>query len=202
VTIRLVLVTHASTSATQDARFPADESLDARGAGLAADASGALRRMDQVFRGPEARCAETAAALGLPASASASASAALADLDLGAWRGRTLADLESERPAELLSWLTDPDSAPHGGESLGALTERVSAWLDALPPGPSRIAAVTHPAVVRAAVLRVIGAPLTCFWRLDTGPLTQTWLSHHGGRWQLRETGHPLVRSASDGLGL
>jgi broad specificity phosphatase PhoE len=149
--------------------------------------------MDQAFRGPEARCAETAAALGL----SASSSSALADLDLGPWRGRTPADLESERPAELISWLTDPDSAPHGGESLGALMERVSSWLDALPPGPSRIAAVTHPAVVRAAVLRVIGAPLTCFWRLDTGPLTQTWMSHHGGRWQLRETGHPLVRSTS-----
>jgi broad specificity phosphatase PhoE len=188
VTIRLVLVTHASTSATRDARFPADESLDDRGAARAAEAAGVLRRMDQVFRGPEVRCAQTAAGLGVSASVSSS----LGDLDLGVWRGLTLSELEAERPAELFSWLTDPDSVPHGGESLSGLMERVSSWLDALPAGASRVAVVTHPAVVRAAVLRVLGAPVSCFWGLDVGPLTQTWLSRSGGRWRVRETGHSL----------
>jgi broad specificity phosphatase PhoE len=189
VTVRLVLVSHASTSATREARFPGDEPLDARGADIAASARGSLRRFDAVLRGPETRCAQTAAALGLEAVAHPS----LADLDLGAWRGRTLADIEPERPSDLLTWLSDPEATPHGGESLAALASRVSAWLDGLPSVPSRIAAVTHPAVVRAAVLHALGAPLAGFWRLDVAPLTQTWFSHHAGRWQLRETGHALI---------
>jgi len=188
VTIRLVLITHASTAATQDARFPGDEPLDARGRRMLAAVS-TPRRFDQVFRGPETRCAETATALGLAAVAEP----ALADLDLGGWRGRTLTDLESADPAGLGAWLTDPAATPHGGESLSGLTDRVASWLTGLPAGRAHLAAVTHPAVVRAAVLHTLGASPSGFWRLDSAPLTQTRLTRHGGRWQLRETGHPFT---------
>jgi broad specificity phosphatase PhoE len=185
MTIRLVLITHASTAATQDARFPGDEPLDVRGLRMVSSAA-MRRRFDGVFRGPERRCAETASALGLDAVPDP----ALADLDLGEWRGRTLTDLESE--PGLAAWLTDPEAAPHGGESLSALADRVDSWLAGLPDR-AHLAAVTHPAVVRAAVLHTLGAPLTGFWRLDSAPLTQTWLTRHGGRWQVRETGHRLA---------
>jgi broad specificity phosphatase PhoE len=182
--IRLVLITHASTAATQDARFPGDEPLDVRGRRLAS-AAAMPHRFDGVFRGPERRCAETASALGLDAVPES----ALADLNLGEWRGRTLTDLEPD--PGLAAWLTDPAAAPHGGESLSALANRVAFWLTGLPDR-SHLAAVTHPAVVRAAVLHTLGASLAGFWRLDSGPLTQTWLTCHGGRWQVRETGHPV----------
>ncbi|MDN3358797.1 histidine phosphatase family protein [Actinomadura sp. DC4] len=177
------MITHASTAATQEARFPGDEPLDVRGLRTASAAS-MPRRFDGVLRGPELRCAQTASAVGLDAVADP----ALADLDLGAWRGRTLTELEPD----LGAWPTDPAAAPHGGESLTALAERVASWLLGLPGERSLLAAVTHPAVVRAAVLHTLGAPLTGFWRLDSAPLTQTWLTRHGGRWQVRETGHRL----------
>jgi broad specificity phosphatase PhoE len=184
MTIRLVLITHASTAATQDARFPDDEPLDARGHRMVTSAT-MTRRFDGVFRGPEQRCASTASGLGLDAVPDP----ALADLNLGEWRGRTLTDLEPE--PGLAVWLTDPTAAPHGGESLSALADRVDSWLAGLP-AQAHLAAVTHPAVVRTAVLRTLGAPLTAFWRLDSAPLTQTWLTRHNGRWQVRETGHRL----------
>ena len=180
--IRLVLITHASTAATQDARFPGDEPLDVRGHRMVSAVS-MPHRFEEARRGPERRCAETASALGLDAVPDP----ALADLDLGEWRGRTLTDLESD--PGLATWLTDPAAAPHGGESLSALADRVASWLAGLPDR-SRLAAVTHPAVVRAAVLHTLGASLAGFWRLDSAPLTQTWLTCHGGRWQVRETGH------------
>ena len=196
MTIRLVMITHAPTAATREARFPADEPLDARGATAMAGADrGAPRRFDRVVRGPERRCDATSQGLGLDAIVDP----ALTDLDLGAWRGRTLPELESSQPVELGAWLTDPHAAPHGGESLSSLVERVTVWLDELPGERVRMAAITHPAIVRAAVLRVLGAPLSCFWRLDSAPLTQTWLTRHGGRWQLRETGHPLTPSGDAG---
>lgn len=142
-----------------------------------------LRRIDLAWRGPETRCRETAEALGLDAVADP----ALADLDLAAWRGRPLPEVP---PEALQAWMTDPHAAPHGGETLADLLIRVPRWLSDLPGG--RIAAVTHPAVIRAAVLYVLGAPPASFWRIDIAPLSQTRLSRHGGRWQLNETGHAL----------
>jgi broad specificity phosphatase PhoE len=189
MTLRVALISHAATGATRAARFPDDEPLDTHGTADAAAAEGGLRRIERVYAGPEVRCLQTAAALGLEAAADP----ALGDLDLGSWRGHTLADIAALAPAELSAWLADPDAASHGGETVSHLLERVASWLEALPAGPVRIAAVTHPGVVRAAVLHVLGAPPACFWRIDVTPLSQTWLSRHGGRWQLRETGHPLT---------
>lgn len=187
--VRLVLVAHAATAATRDARFPGDEPLDERGAHAAAKAEGSLRRVGAVYGGPEKRCGQTAAALGLDPVTDP----ALRDLDLGTWRGRTLAELAAGHAADLRAWLADAGAAPHGGESVAALITRVARWLTGLPGEATRVAAVTHPAIVRAAVLHALGAPAECFWRIDAAPLSQTWLTHDGVRWQLRETGHPLT---------
>jgi broad specificity phosphatase PhoE len=192
MTVRLVLVAHAATEATRRARLPRDdEPLDPHGTAAATAARGVLRRVTTAWHGPEERCRQTAVALGLDAAADP----ALADLDTGAWRGAALADLEADRPADLYAWLSDPAAAPHGGEAVTGLLARVAHWLNELPTGTARIAAITHPAVVRAAVLHTLGAPPEGFWRLDAGPLSQTWLTHHGGRWRLRETGHLLTPS-------
>ncbi|GDY31803.1 histidine phosphatase family protein [Gandjariella thermophila] len=187
---RLVLVCHASTTATRAARFPDDEPLDTRGASQAAAASGALRRIDQVRCGPERRCRETATALGLRDLA---VDSALADLDVGTWRGKGLAELEGTDPTALHAWLTDTSAAPHGGEPLLDLLARVAGWLDGLRASHGRIVAVTHASVIRAAVLHVLQAPPSGFWRLDVAPLSHTVLSSNGGRWTVRQTGHPLL---------
>ncbi|MFC4056215.1 histidine phosphatase family protein [Actinomadura syzygii] len=188
MTVRLVLISHASTAAVRHARFPDDEPLDARGLAAATACHGALGRVSAAHRGPERRCAQTAEALGLDAAPDP----LLCDLDAGAWRGRRLTDLGSENPADVYAWMTDPGRAPHGGEPVADVIARTAAWLDRLPDTPSRIAAVTHPAMIRAAVLHVLDAPPGAFWRVDVPPLSQTRLSLNDGRWRLRETGHPL----------
>ena len=43
------------------------------------------------------------------------------DLDYGRWHGRSIRDVHDEDAAGLEAWLSDPTSAPHGGESLEAL---------------------------------------------------------------------------------
>lgn len=188
MTTRLILVCHAPTAATRAADFPDDEPLDEHGATQAEAREGALRRVGTVWCGPENRCSQTAAALGLTPVVEP----ALADLDVGSWRGHGLADLESLDPEALMSWLTDPSAAPHGGESLRELLDRTAAWLGRLGDDAGRVAAVTHPSVIRAVVVTVLGAQAESFWRIDVSPLSQTIVSAHGGRWTLRETGHPL----------
>jgi broad specificity phosphatase PhoE len=186
MTIRLVLIAHAPTEATRQARFPDDEPLDTHGSAAATAVTATiLGRTDQAVRGPERRCLQTAEALGLRETV---ALPVLADLDVAKWRGRSLTDLADELPG----WLADPAATPHGGEALHQLIERVAGWLDDLPESPARIVAVTHPAVIRAAVLHTLGAPAAAFWRIDVTPLSLTLLSRHAARWQLRETGHPL----------
>lgn len=176
---RLFLVSHAATSAVREARFPDDESLD-----RATKPATALSRVDEVRSGPELRCLETAAGLGFTPVVDP----ALSDLDCGAWRGRSLSEVDQDG---LLAWLSDPDAAPHGGESVRRLLDRVGGWLDELP-AVGRLVVVTSPAVVRAAVVHAISATPASFWRIDVSPLTLTHLFGAPGRWTLRETGHPL----------
>ncbi len=52
--------------------------------------------------------------------------------------------------------------------------------------------AVTHAAVVRAAVVVTLDAPPAAFWRIDIAPLTATVLRGGAGRWTLRGTALPL----------
>jgi broad specificity phosphatase PhoE len=175
---RLLLVCHASTVATARAAFPLDEPLDERG----------LRRArglaDEFVPGPaacppELRCLQTAAALGLRAEPDP----LLADCDHGRWAGRTLAEVEAAEPEALASWLGDPAAAPHGGEPVTALLARVAGWLAVRTPG--RTVAVTHPAVIRAAVVHALGAPARAFWRVDVAPLARVTLTGRGVRWRL-----------------
>ena len=175
--VRLTLVSHAMTDAMAAGRFPLDEELNALGHrqldGL--DVGPA----DTALCGPETRTRETAELLGL----SALVDARLADLDHGQWRGL---NLDSVQPGELTRWLTEPDSCPHGGESVVALIARVRGWLADISRTPGRIVAITHPAVIRAVILNALDAPPKSFWRIDIAPASCTALHHRGMGWTLR----------------
>ena len=83
-------------------------------------------------------------------------------------------------------WLTDPAGAPHGGESVVDLVGRVGRWMDSLSAHRMRVVAVTHPAVVRAAVVVALDAPPKSFWRIDVAPVSRTVLHYRGQAWNLR----------------
>ncbi|MBW0015770.1 histidine phosphatase family protein [Mycobacterium sp.] len=178
--IRLTLVSHAMTDAMAAGRFPTDEPLNRIGrrqlkAAARLDVSTGVRQ----FTGPEERARETAQLLGLHAATEPR----LADLGCGAWCGQTLRALG---PAELETWLTDPTRAPHGGESLVDLIDRVGGWLESLTHDTSPTVAVTHPAVIRAAILGALGMPPKSFWRIDIAPASRTVLHFRKGLWTLR----------------
>ncbi|MFJ3909676.1 histidine phosphatase family protein [Streptomyces vinaceus] len=109
--------------------------------------------------------------------------------DTGQWAGRTLDEVAAEDPAAVRRWLSDPDYAPPGGESVTALTARVGAALAGLAPGTHR--AEVDQAVVRAGVVHALELPAAAFWRLDVRPDTVTTLTGRLGRWNL-QLGQPL----------
>jgi broad specificity phosphatase PhoE len=189
----LILVCHASTAAVRSARFPADEALDDAGWAAAGQTASVLlsRPFDSAWSAPAVAARQTAQALGLTADVEP----AIADCDLGRWRGRPLAEVARDEPVAFSQWMSDPDWAGHGGESHRRLQQRVSAWVDQLHSG-ARTVAVTHPSVIRAAIVGAIGANPETFWHLDIGPLSQTHLRSNGSRWALRAI---LPRASSAG---
>ncbi|WP_328361733.1 histidine phosphatase family protein [Mycobacterium sp. NBC_00419] len=175
--VRLTLVSHAMTDAMAAGRFAADEPLNALGYNQI-DAAADIGPVDVALSGPEVRARQTAEGFGL----NPTVDGRLADLDVGRWRGCQLSD---PPPADLATWLSRPDGAPHGGESVEALIARVGDWMDDISGTPVRLAAVTHPAVVRAAILVALDAPPESFWRIDIAPASRT-LMHFRGRWTVR----------------
>jgi broad specificity phosphatase PhoE len=101
-----------------------------------------------------------------------------------------LADIAAAEPEAVAAWLADPNAAPHGGESLTALVGRVADWLDS-DRIRGRTLAVTHAAVMRAAVVHVLGAPVRSFWRIDVAPLSIIELRRNGRRWTLHASQPP-----------
>ena len=97
-----------------------------------------------------------------------------------------------QTPEAVAAWLRDPSAAPHGGESILALLERVADWLSGEQSKAARTIVVTHAAVIRAAVVHAIGAPPQSFWRIDIAPLSITRLSGDKARWNIMSSGCTL----------
>lgn len=172
---RLTLISHALTDAMAAGRFPDDEPLSDIGRRQV----GSLESHPRALAGPEQRTRQTADLLGLQAGTEPQ----LADLDCGRWRGQELQNIPA---ADLKIWLTDPAAAPHGGESVVNLIDRVARWLTSQADHRVPAVAVTHPAVIRAAVVVALDAPPKSFWRIDVAPVSRTALHHRGGAWTLR----------------
>lgn len=171
---------HAPTAATRAFAFPADESLDAGGAQAAASLRLSIPTGHDVLSSPAVRCVQTAdaARLGDPVL-----DERLAECDFGAWTGRTLDDVSAEDAEAVGTWMREPTARPHGGESLATFADRVAGWLDEQSRLDGSAVAITHGGVVKAAVVRALGAPIEAFWRVDAFPLAVTELHAHDGCW-------------------
>jgi broad specificity phosphatase PhoE len=185
MTARLLLVCHASTEATRTAAFPADEPLEDNARMRAAALAGGLPRADRHWSSPELRTRQTAEALGLDAAIQPM----LRECDYGRWTGITIDAAQAREPEAVASWLHDLSATPHGGESILDLMDRVASWLAAEQANQGRSIVVTHPTVIRAAIVHAIEAAPQSFWRIDVAPLSMTRLSGARGRWNLSAAG-------------
>lgn len=189
---QVLLVRHAPSAASRRSAFPADEPLDGQGRRQAAALSGRLDAGAAVTS-PARRCRETARLAGFP---DARPDPGFAELDFGSWAGRDPRDLGREAPADLEAWYRDPTSAPHGGERLTDLAERVTAALDGLRDA-GRTVVLTHGGPIRVAVLAALRAPLEAVWHVDVTPCAVTRLhARPGGGWTLRACNVPVEGQA------
>src|SRR3954469_3270481 len=179
---RITLICHGATAATRASAFPHDEPLEDGATGQARALGRSLRRWDRAVTSPALCARQTADAL----SPNACVHPELRDCDYASWSGRKLADIQAAHPAEVAAWLSDAAAAPHGGESLLALMRRVSGWMREGLSRDGHTIAVTHAAVIRAAVVHALDAPPGAFWRIDVEPLSVVDLRSDQRRWVLR----------------
>lgn len=144
---------------------PADEPA----AGSLPNATRFLGRSGAVVTSPARRCLVPGADV----------DARLGPWDLGSWTGRPLAELD------LAGWRADPAYDRHGGESLLALSARVADLLGSWQATSGRVVAVTHAAVVKAAVVHALHAPVEATWDLDVAPGSLTELHATPAGWRV-----------------
>jgi broad specificity phosphatase PhoE len=197
MTVRLTLLCAAAT-VEHDARFGADTPLDERALREARAVAGSLSAAATWYAAPSQRCRQTARALGWDAVA---VEPALRDMEMGSWQGRSLGEVAGSDGAGLAVWMSDPQTAPHGGESVADVCHRIAAWLDALPADAGRVLTVVEQAVARAAVVHALGAPRQSFWRIDVPPLAAFQLTGRDGRWNLRMPDVSTARDDRPGAG-
>jgi broad specificity phosphatase PhoE len=184
---RLTFITHAATEAQRHAAFPLDELITGREQARLARLGRNIPKAEQIWSAPEQRTQQTSRILGLPVTISEG----LRDCDYGRWRGRKMEEVQSEDPEGFLAWLTVPSSAPHGGESIECLIGRVGRWMDEQSAIKHTIA-ITHPAVIRAAIVYALRLPSQSFWRFDIAPATLTDLRFNRDVWTVRCSGCSL----------
>ncbi|TGD42567.1 histidine phosphatase family protein [Pseudotabrizicola sediminis] len=179
MTVVLTLVSHGATTASLRAAFPADDSLLDNKVPMMAPAGWRSRHC---ICSPMAACLQMAQHFGLQARVEPD----LRDLDHGRWSGIEIAAVAQSTPEALELWVNQPAFRDHGGESRDQLADRMAAWLDRVASDGNHVVAITHSAVIRSIVCRVLGAPPTAFWLIDIAPGTVTDLRHDGRRWALR----------------
>jgi broad specificity phosphatase PhoE len=179
----LRLIASGHTPALRRAVFGGDDDLDEGGrqAALALRSSPALQTRH--FPDGPWTIAPSRAAAGttgiLAPGAAVTVDPALAEPDYGTWTGH---HLDHPAPAALQQWLTDPDAAPHGGETTTAVTARITAWLHDHTTG--RHTVVAHPTIIRTLIGAALDLPAGHTHRLAVAPLSVTRLTCHG-RWHL-----------------
>ena len=195
----IVLVRHAETQLNieQRLRGRADPPLSAHGTRqadtLAASFDGFPPAV--VLASPRRRALETASAIARRHRVVLSVEERIDDIDYGAWTGRSADELRAGWPELYERYLRDPASVAFpDGEAMEAVQERAWAVASELArvDRPDRVALVTHDAIIRLVVCRLMATPLATMHALTIGLASTTGISVHGGERRIAWLDHEL----------
>ena len=181
---RLTLICHAVTPLQKRGSFPDDESVAMDWKKAQLSLADRYKKNLRLLCGPEARTRQTAGMFG----SHPIVDQALRDGDFGRWKGKGIDEIDRD---ELSAWRRNSASTAHGGESVDQVCARVGRWMKSLESQPGHVVAVTHPFVIRAAVLYVMQCPISMFYLIDVEPLSATELRFNQA-WRLRLETHAL----------
>lgn len=198
--MRLLLARHGATLNNVEARYTGqtDVPLSPLGERQAEALARRLARepLAAIVSSDLARARSTAEAVARRTGLGVTHDADLREVSLGAWEGRTLADLEAREADSLRRWRADGATfAPPGGATFAALRDRL---LRALARATDRypgetVLWVTHGAAIGVLLCHVVGVELSRGWQFRRDNASITELDLAAGRTvivRLNDTAH------------
>jgi 2,3-bisphosphoglycerate-dependent phosphoglycerate mutase len=166
VATTIVLVRHGETDWNRERRFQghADVPLNADGRRQVGELAEQLagQPFAAAYTSPLRRAAESAAILAARLGVTVHASEALREIDVGAWSGLTVEEVQARFPEGWAKWVDWRSAGWEDGETYDELSRRVVAGL--LEMGTmhphATVLAVTHGGPIRCATAAALGLPL------------------------------------------
>lgn len=174
----LRLLRHGETPHTIEKRFSGtrfDPPLSERGQGQARAAAKHLASVggtDVIVASPLQRARQTAQAVADELGLEVMVDDDLRECDFGDWDGLTFAEARAQAGDALSRWLSNPEIAPPGGESLLQLAARVAeAQQRILDANTGRgVLIVAHVGSIKMLIREALGAPIATIHRLQLSP--------------------------------
>ncbi|HSN97100.1 MAG TPA: histidine phosphatase family protein [Candidatus Nanopelagicales bacterium] len=166
--MKLLLIRHGQTDDNHRQVFQghAGRGLNDRGREQAALLAARLARapihLDALYCSDLERARETADILGRALALTPTPDEALREVNLGAWQGLSLTEIQAQFPDEWAAWRRGDDIRRGGGETyreVGDRYERAVARMTAQHPDGA-IAIVSHGAAIKTFTARVLGVPV------------------------------------------
>jgi probable phosphoglycerate mutase len=163
----IAFVRHGQTGINRDGRLQGriDAPLSELGMehARALGAAFASEKVTRVLSSPLQRARATAAEIAIVAECAVEVDDRLVELDYGEWDGMAMGEIAT---SDWERWRADPAFTPPGGESLVAVTTRVTSFCDEFGPAPG-IVAVSHVSPIKAGVCIALGVDERVTWRMQ-----------------------------------
>ncbi len=124
--------------------------------------------IDVIVTSPLLRAARTAQEVAAVTGAPVVTDEGFRETDFGAWEGLTFAEVRERWPAEVTTWLADPEVAPPGGECFADVRTRVTNALHRVLTGRARqtVLIVSHVTPIKTLVAAALLAPPPALYRM------------------------------------
>jgi broad specificity phosphatase PhoE len=167
-----LLLRHGQTPMSVQKRYAGRSDAPLTDVGIQQAAAAAKRLASAgvavIVTSPLLRAVQTAREVAAAAGAAVIADDGFRETDFGAWEGLTFAEVRKRWPAELATWLADPEVAPPGGESLTDVSARVTAALHRVLAARAgqTVLIVSHVTPIKTLVATALLAPPAALYRM------------------------------------
>ena len=170
--LRILLARHGMTTANQEDRFigVTDPPLNDEGLVQAEALAARLERegLTAIYSSPQLRARQTAQAVSGACGLTMQFEPDLRESDFGCWEGLTLTEIRARYPEQMRRWWASSavDPAPHGGETLGQVSQRAREAYKRIVARheDEAVLIVAHGGVLAALLSGVLGASLRTRW--------------------------------------
>jgi len=176
-----MLLRHGQTPMSVQKRYAGRSDVPLTDVGVQQAAAAAKRLasagLGVIVTSPLLRAVQTAQEVATVTGAAVVTEDGFRETDFGAWEGLTFADVRERWPAELATWLADPEVAPPGGESFTDVGARVTASLHRVLAARAgqTVLIVSHVTPIKMLVATALLAPPAALYRmhLDVAALSE-----------------------------